>query len=383
MSTTLHRAKLLEAKLHVTLMGAAVNVLLAAGKIAGGIYGRSEALIVDGIHSVSDLATDALVFFTLRLAGRGADETHPYGHGRFETAAAIGLGLVLAAVAAGVILDAAERLQQEASLWLPSRWTLLAAGASILVKEGLYRYTLKVAHRTGSRLLRANAWHHRSDAVSSLVVVAGIVGSLYGYRFADAVAAIVVGLMIAKIGFELILDSARELVDTGLPATRVRQIEKAILSTEGVKSLHSLRSRQMAGEALLDVHIQVSPEISVSEGHAIADKVRDLLLEQFEEISDVTVHIDAERDLNQPPLRLPLRPQVLAELQKAWSHLPYARQIQKINLHYLEGKIAVDVYLPLALLSSETSAEDILNQLRQAAATLPFIGNVQVYFGLS
>ncbi len=372
----------LAAKLRVTLVGAAVNLLLATGKIAAGIYGKSEALIVDGVHSFSDLATDVLVLVTLRIAGHGADEAHPYGHGKFETVASVLLGLVLIALAGALVLDAAQRLQMEENLWQPSRWTLLAALSSILTKEGLYRYTLRVADRTRSRLLRANAWHHRSDVVSSIVVLVGIAGALYGYRFADAVAAIVVSLMIAKIGFELILESTRELVDTALPADRLRQIEQAILATEGVKSLHSLRSRQMAGKALLDVHLEVPQEISVSEGHAIADKVRDRLLEQFEEVSDVTVHIDAERDLSQSPLCLPLRSEAIAKLHEAWSHLPYAQRIQKITLHYLQGKIYVDVYLPLAILSSGVSAEEIVSQLQQAAVKLSFIGGIKIYFSI-
>lgn len=379
MSTLPLRTERLSAKLHVTLAGAAVNLVLAAGKVAAGIYGRSEALIVDGVHSFSDLATDVLVFIALRVAGHGADETHPYGHGRFETAAAVVLGLVLTALAGRAIWDAAQRLQEGATLWQPSRWTLIVAAASILIKEGLYRYTIHVARHTRSRLLRANAWHHRSDAVSSVVVLVGIGATLAGYRFADAVAAIVVGLMIAKIGLELILESTQELVDTALPAARVRQIAQTILATEGVKSLHSLRTRQMAGEALLDVHIEVPAEISVSEGHAIADKVRDRLLEKFEEVSDITVHIDTERDLNQPPLSLPLRSEVIDELRRAWGHLPYASQIQRINLHYLEGKIHVEAYLPLQVIGAQ-SPETILQQLQKAADKLPFLGSVQLYF---
>ncbi len=368
------------AKQRVTLAGALVNLLLAVGKVAAGFYGQSQALIVDGIHSFSDLATDALVFVTFRFAGHAADETHPYGHGRFETIASVALGLFLALLAGGIVWDAAQRLQGEAPLWHPNRWALYAAGVSILAKEAMYRYTIHVARKTRSRLLEANAWHHRSDAVSSMVVVIGIVGVLYGYHFADAVAAIVVGLMIAKIGLQLVIESAQELVDTALPARRVREIERAILSTEGVHSLHSLRTRRMAGEALVDVHIQVHPEISVSEGHAIADKVRDRLLQEFEEITDVTVHIDAERDVAQAPMKLPLRGEVIRRLRQAWGTLPFAGRIQRINLHYLGGKIHVEVYLPLDVISEAVPAEKIIRQLRQAAKPFNFIGSVQVYF---
>ncbi len=368
-------------KQRVTLVGVGVNLLLATAKVVAGFYGYSQALIADGIHSFSDLATDILVLVTFRFSSQSADETHPYGHGRFETLAAVVLGLFLTALAASIIWDAAQRLQGTAPLWHPNFWTLIAAAISILLKEGLYRYTMRVARRIRSRLLRVNAWHHRSDAVSSVVVLVGIAGTLYGYRFADAVAAMVVGLMIIKIGLDLILEGLQELVDTALPAERVQQIQQAIRTTEGVQSFHSLRTRQMAGEALVDVHIQVHPEISVSEGHAIADRVRDRLLEQFEEVSEVTVHIDAERDLSQPPMKLPLRSEVTAELQKAWRHLPYASRIQRINLHYLEGRIGVEVYLPLlGVIDPAPQAEQIRAQLQQALAELPFVSRVQVYF---
>ncbi len=367
-------------KQRVTLVGGVVNLILAIGKMVAGFYGHSQALIVDGVHSFSDLATDLLVIVIFKITGHGADETHPYGHGRFETIATVILGLFLAGVAAGIIWDAAQRLQGEAPLLTPHRWALIAAAVSILAKEAMYQYTIHVARRTRSKLLQANAWHHRSDAVSSIVVMIGVIGALYGYQFADAVAAIVVGLMIAKIGLGLVIESARELVDTALPAHHVKQIQHAILDTEGVESLHSLRTRKMAGEALVDVHIQVHPEISVSEGHAIADKVRDRLLEEFEEVTDVTVHIDAERDIDQNIQALPLRSHVIEHLTRAWRHLPYARKINRITLHYLQGKIDVEVYLPLEVISDVMPAKKIIRQLRDAAKPFNFIRSIQVYF---
>ncbi len=380
MNSTVIRAEQTHAKQKVTLLGGLVNLLLAIGKVVAGYYGHSQALIVDGIHSFSDLATDLLVLLIFRVAGHSADDAHPYGHGRFETIAAVILGLFLAGVAAGITWDAARRLQGEEPLLLPHNWVVIAAAVSILVKEGMYQYTIHVARHTRSKLLQANAWHHRSDAVSSIVVLIGVIGALNGYHFADAVAAIVVGLMIAKIGLELVIESTRELVDTALPIHQVRQIERAIRHTEGVESLHSLRTRRMAGEALVDVHIQVHPDISVSEGHAIADKVRDRLLEEFEEITDVTVHIDAERDIDQTSLALPLRSQVIEQLTRAWRPLPYARKINRITLHYLKGKIDLEVYLPLEAISDELPAKKIIHQLRDAAKPFNFIRSIQVYF---
>lgn len=371
----------LRAKKKATLVGGLVNLLLAIGKIIAGYYGRSQSLIVDGIHSLSDLGTDLLILLTFKISGQSADESHPYGHGRFETIATVILGLFLVGLAVGIVWDASQRLQGLAPLWHPQPLAMVAACLSILAKEGLYHYTVRLAHRTRSKLLRANAWHHRSDAISSIIVVIGVIGSLYGYVFADAVAAIVVGLMIAKIGLGLIIESARELVDTALPAHRVEQIRRVILESEGVKSLHALRSRQMAGEALVDVHIQVPPEVSVSEGHAIADRVRDKLLEEFEEITDVTVHIDAEYDQDQDlNNKLPLRGEVLNKLGKAWSHLPFADKITKINLHYLKGQIHIEVYLPLSVITPQLPAEEIVRKLRNALKTEKPIGFVQVFF---
>ena len=380
MNTETLRSQRTRAKQQVTLIGGGVNLLLAVGKVVAGYYGHSQALIVDGIHSFSDLATDLLLLTIFRVAGHGADDAHPYGHGRFETIAAVILGLFLATLAGGIIWNAAQRLQGEAPLLTPHPWVIIAAVISILTKETLYQYTIHVARRTRSKLLQANAWHHRSDAVSSIVVLIGVVGTFYGYHFADAVAAIVVGLMIARIGLELVIDSSRELVDTALPSHQVQAIEHAILGTEGVESLHSLRTRRMAGEALVDVHIQVHPDISVSEGHAIADKVRDRLLEEFEEVTDVTVHIDAERDIDQSSLALPLRSQVIKQLTRAWRHLPYAKKIRRITLHYLKGRIDLEVYLPLEVISVELPAKKIIRQLREAAKRFNFIRSIQVYF---
>ncbi len=380
MNTDSIRSEQTRAKQRVTLVGGLFNLLLAIGKVVAGYYGHSQALIVDGIHSFSDLVTDLLVLVIFRVAGHGADEAHPYGHGRFETIATVILGMFLAVVAAGIVWDATQRLQGEAPLLVPHHWVVIAAAISILTKEAMYQYTIHVARRTRSKLLQANAWHHRSDAVSSIVVLIGVIGAISGYHFADAVAAIVVGLMIARIGLHLVLESTRELVDTALPSHRVRQIEQAIQQTEGVESLHSLRTRRMAGEALVDVHIQVHPGISVSEGHAIADKVRDRLLEEFEEVTDVTVHIDAERDIDQVTQGLPLRSQVIEQLTQAWRHLPYARKINRITLHYLKGKIDVEVFLPLEVISEALPAKKIIRQLREAAKPFNFIRSIQVFF---
>ena len=367
-------------KQRVTLLGGGINLLLAAVKIAFGYLARSQALLVDGIHSLSDLLSDLFVYLTLRLAGREADESHPYGHARFETAATILVGLLLVGVAAGLLVDLADRLEGTRPLWRPEPTAAAVALLSVLAKEGLYRWTLKVAEKTRSPLLAANAWHHRSDAISSAVVLLGLFGVFSGYQIADAAAAIVVSLMIGKMGVGFIWQSLKELVDTALPRERVQEIARAILEVEGVKGLHLLRTRQMAGQTLIEVHIEVEPRISVSEGHAIADRVRDALRNRFGEVAEVTVHTDAEPDLDRSPAAgLPPRKRVIAELKRCWQHLPYIDQIEQILLHYLEGAIDVELFLPISLLK-QIPPEEIAQELRTSLKPLKYIRSLKVHF---
>ncbi|MES9846020.1 MAG: cation diffusion facilitator family transporter, partial [Candidatus Sedimenticola sp. 6PFRAG5] len=193
----------LQATQRVTVIGAVFNLLLAVGKTVFGFIAQSHALIADGVHSLSDLLSDALVYFAAAHAHQGPDSDHPYGHGRFETAATMGLGIILLLIAAGITWDAAHRLFEPDALLQPSTLAIYVALLSVVVKELLYHYTMRVAKRINSEMLRANAWHHRSDSVSSVVVVIGVGGTLAGLPYLDAIAAIGVGLMIAHIGWEI------------------------------------------------------------------------------------------------------------------------------------------------------------------------------------
>ncbi len=200
----------------VALVGALVNLLLAVVKISIGFSARSQALIVDGIHSLSDLLSDLLVWYAAGHAAHGPDEKHPYGHGRFETAATLALGGMLVLVSGGIIWDSVERLFVSEELWQPKPLALYAAGFSIVANEALFWYTLLVSRRINSDLLRANAWHHRTDAISSVVVLVGIGGALLGFVYLDLVAALIVGIMVAKIGWDLGWGAMQELVDASL-----------------------------------------------------------------------------------------------------------------------------------------------------------------------
>ncbi len=365
----------------VTIVGAMINVVLAVVKVWVGYVGHSQALIADGIHSFSDLVTDVLVLIGAKHGSKDADEDHPYGHGRIETAATVVLGAILILVGGGIIVDAYNRLVVDAPTQAPHLLTLLIALLSVLSKEGLYHYTRLVAKRLRSNLLHANAWHHRSDAISSVIVIIGLGGALLGWPHLDAVAAIVVAIMIIHIGWKLGFHSVQELVDTALHPERIDAIRQAILCTPGVRYLHMLRTRKMGGDALVDVHIQVDSKLTVSEGHLIGEKVRETLLTEIDEVTDVTVHIDPEDDeTSRPSAMLPPRQQITDQLQQSWQHLPQAKSIKDIRLHYLKGSIEVELTLPLKAMKDIESAQLLASQYAQVADRHAEVRRIRVLF---
>jgi cation diffusion facilitator family transporter len=364
----------------VTLIGSVVDFLLGVAKILVGWLAHSQALIADGVHSLSDLGTDFIVLYAAKHAHREADEDHPYGHGRIETLATVGLGIALTAVAFGIAWDAVRRMNAPELLLDPGPVALGVALASVIAKEAVYHYTKNAALRLRSNMLMANAWHSRSDAISSIVVVIGVGGAMMGYPYLDAVAAIAVAVMIAKIGFDLVRASSRELIDTALEPDVVKAIRKEIISVDGVRALHMLRSRRSGGQALVDLHLQVDPRISVSEGHQIGDTVRRCLLEKFDEVTDVTVHIDPEDDeLESPCDQLPLRSDLEERLKEQWADLEDVEP-QQITLHYLRGKLQVDLVLPMSVLEKHTDVRGLIEQIEQSARELPEVGSVRVSF---
>jgi cation diffusion facilitator family transporter len=322
-----------------------VNLLLTLFQVAGGFFSHSQALMADGLHSLSDLLSDVLVLYANRHGNRHADAKHPYGHARVETAATLILGAFLAALGVGLLVAAAIRLQHPVALQSVNSFALAIALLALFAKEGMFRYMLAVALRVRSQMLVANAWHARSDAASSLVVVVGIIGNLLGYTFLDLVAAAVVGVMIAHMGGKLALEALSELIDTGLDAEEVEAIKQTLLNTHGVVGLHDLRTRKMADNALVDAHILVDPKISVSEGHYIAESARMAVLNHHH-VMDVMVHIDPEDDMQaKHNNKLPSRPVLLEQLS---ARLGDKRLVSnRVVFHYLDGRVDVELYLPI------------------------------------
>jgi len=369
--------------IRVTLIGSVVDLLLGVAKILVGFAAQSQALIADGVHSLSDLVTDFAVLYAAKHSHREADEDHPYGHGRIETVVTVGLGIALIGVSVGIMIDAAHRLFNPNTLLTPGMLALAVAIASVVAKEAIYQYTMVIAKRYRSNMLKANAWHSRSDAISSIIVVVGIIGSMAGLTYLDAIAAIGVGIMIAKIGWDLAWNSIKELVDTGLETERVKAIEENILGVDGVATLHILRTRQIGADALVDVHIQVEPYISVSEAHYISETVRSKLISEIEEVIDVMVHIDPEDDEQAPQYKkLPLRQEMLKKLESAWVNVEEAKKIDCITMHYLQGKIEIELLLPLAILHNAQPDAEIAVKERfvQALKDVEEIKKVSVLY---
>lgn len=320
-----------------------INVMLTILQVVGGFIAHSQALMADGLHSLSDLFSDVLVLYANRHGNRHADAEHPYGHARIETAATLILGAFLAVLGGVLLVTAAMRLQHPEAIQAVSPPALAIAILALIAKEGMFRYMLAVAKRVRSQMLVANAWHARSDAASSLVVIIGVVGNLLGYTFLDLVAAAVVGVMIAHMGGKLALEAMLELIDTGLDAEEVAAIRQTLLDTPGVRDLHDLRTRKMADNALVDAHIMVDPRISVSEGHYIAESARHAVLNNHH-VMDVMVHIDPEDDMQaKPNAHLPSRPGLLEYLADRLAEPDLLNK--RVVFHYLDGKAEAEIYL--------------------------------------
>ncbi len=327
-----------------TWVSVAVNTLLTLLQIAAGFFAHSQSLIADGMHSLSDLVCDFLVLVASHHSKDPADEGHPYGHGRVETAASFVLGAILVATGGAIMVAAAIKLQNIENLPLVAPLALWVAIIALIVKEGLFRYMLHVGERLRSPMLIANAWHARSDAASSLVVALGIGGNLMGFIYADSVAAILVGFMIVRMGIVFAWDAFQELIDAGLSIEEVDSIRQTIIDTPGVESLHELRTRRMAHRALVDAHILVDSRISVSEGHSIAERARGRILKSHPAVSDVLVHVDPEDDIDHDgnAQRMPARESLLIHLVPLLHGLPEPR---RVVFHYIGGKVEAEVYL--------------------------------------
>ena len=282
----------------VTLVGSIGNLVLLAFKFTAGIVGHSAAMVADAVHSLSDFVTDLIVLVFVRVGAKPQDDGHDYGHGKFETLATLFVGLALAAAAIGIIVSGAVKFAgwlQGETLQMPGRLALWAALLSIVVKEVLYRYTIARGKALDSTAVIANAWHHRSDALSSIGAAIGIGGALLlGERWAvlDPLASIVVGAMLIKVSWELVRVSGGELTDSSLDSQTEREIEEIICSFPEVSEPHNLRTRRIGNRIAIEAHVRLSGDMSLHEAHAIVSEIEKRLRDRFGAQTLVTIHME-------------------------------------------------------------------------------------------
>ncbi|MFL1406472.1 cation diffusion facilitator family transporter [Marinobacter sp. M1N3S26] len=328
----------------VTIIGMVLDALLGVLKCFGGWLFHSQALLVDGIHSFTDVISDLVVLAVMKLSRREPDSDHPYGHQRFETLGTMVLGSFLIAIGGALAWDNTWRMLSGMPLTVPG-WPVLAiALVSVAGKEWIFRYTRRVGEHIRSDLIVANAWHSRTDAFSSIVVLVGAAGAMAGFPWLDAVAAIVIAVIIAHVGWQLAWNSVRELVDTGLSDEDTDLLRTAAADTEGVLNVHDLRSRRMGSDILVDVHLVVKPEISVSEGHQIGMQVIRRMRDTLPHIRLINFHIDAENDQRGTitTQQLPTRREIHGVFREGLPELDTVKH--HLRLHYLGNQVHVELF---------------------------------------
>lgn len=366
-------------KQRVALLGGAVNLPLAVVKITVGYFGASQALIADGIDSATDIVCDALVFGAVRISGQRADLDHPYGHARIETVATTLIALMLLLTAAAVGYRGVLSLLGARPVEEPSVWTLVVAAVSVMLKEGLFWYTLHVGRQARSALIESSAWHHRSDALTSTVALVAIIGAMLGFPVLDAVGAIIIAGVICVVGLRYAWQSFRELVDTGLGPERLDVVRMHIGAVPGVRRIRRLRTRTMGGhDAFADVGVFVDPLISLTEAHRISEAVTTRLVENVDEIADINIHIEPDGHADSVAAHnLPLRADVLTRLRAAWADIDAAADIERVTLHYLDDRIAVELLLPLAYADNQPQLQ---SQFDAVAAVVDHVSSIRLLF---
>lgn len=364
------------------LVGALGNFLLSVMKIVAGIVGRSTALVADGVHSLSDLLTDTVVLFTYRISQIPADENHPYGHGKVENLGATLIGAVIIAVGVGLLYETWSVIRSGRQQ-VPTLIAAVVAGLTILIKEGLYQYTQMMGEKESSPSVSAKAWDHRADAALSAATLLGIIGAMLGYPILDPIAAAVVALGILHVGYGIVRGGIHDLMDAGMSESQALEIAQLIKSIPGVIRSHDLRSRKVGGDFLLDVHIQVDKESSVTEGHQVAEAVRRRLIREEDHIQDVMVHVDTEDDTHFEPIYWANRSDLIRVADPVIAATPGVAARTRIRTHFHHGKIVLEVFVRLQESLNSQQERDTIGTLKERLAALEHIDDVRVYLDMN
>ena len=380
MSHAHHHNRPAREALGVTWLGLVCNLLLAAGKGFVGLLTNSAALIADAGHSFSDLLSDGVTLWALWVSRMPRDENHPYGHGRFETVGVLFVAVLLGLTGIGVVIHAFSHIDTPV---IPAPLALWAAGVSIFVKEGLFWITRAVGKRQRSRVLMANAWHHRSDALSSVAALAGIGAAQFGFPLMDPIAGFLVAGLILRMAVELGHDSLRELTDETVDEAMLERIHEQIAKVEGVEHFHEVRARPMGPNLLVDLHIEVDRLMTVSAAHQVAERVRWGVLNEIQEVNEVLVHVDAEKDLEDEEMQL-MRPQpeIEQDIRGILAELPEIKGVTHIYCHFLNQTLTVQVNLLLDPNLQIREAQQIATQARVCIEQIPDIHDADIHLEL-
>ena len=372
--------------LSVTWLGLIANLLLAIAKGFVGTIAHSSALIADAGHSFSDLLSDLVTLWAVRMAGIPKDENHPYGHGKFETVGSFIVALMLIFTGIGVAWHVLNKMDSQDVPGTPALWM---AAIAIAVKEALFHLTRMVSRRSGSRVLLANAWHHRSDAISSVAALVGIAGAQWGITMMDPIAGVLVAGLIVKAGIDIGYGSLRELTDETPEEEVISELNKILADVEGVDHFHEMRARRMGPHLLVDLHIEVDSMMSISAAHQVAERVRFRILEKIHAVNEVLVHVDAEDDFVKEEVDassdiLLMRPQneIEDDVRKILNKIPEIIGITHIYCHYLNQQLSVQVNIMLDTTMRISDAQKIASTARMKIEQIKDIDDADLHLEL-
>ena len=373
--------------LRVTWLGLIFNLLLAIAKGFVGTISNSYALIADAGHSMSDLLSDMVTLWAVRMAGIPKDENHPYGHGKFETVGSFFVALMLIFTGIGVAWHLLNKMDSSGVPETPALWMALIA---IAVKESLFHLTRMVSRRSGSRVLLANAWHHRSDAISSVAALVGIAGAHWGIPMMDPIAGVLVAGLILKAGIDIGYGCLRELTDEIPEEEVISELNKILSDIEGVVHYHEMRARRMGPHLLVDLHIEVDSMMSISAAHQVAERVRLRILKKIPAVNEVLVHVDAEDDFVEEEGGeaskdiVLMRPQseIEADVKKVLNDIPEITGVTHIYCHYLNQKLSVQVNIMLDTEMRIIDAQKIASNARLKIEQIKDIDDADLHLEL-
>jgi cation diffusion facilitator family transporter len=371
----------------VTWLGFAANLILALAKGFIGIIANSSALIADAGHSVSDLFSDGITLWAVRMSGIPKDENHPYGHGKFETVGTFLIALLLLFTGVGVAWHVFNKMDAPE---VPETIALWMAGIAIIVKEALFHVTRMVGRRSGSRILLANAWHHRSDAISSVAALVGIAGAQWGVPLMDPIAGMLVAGLIIKTGIDIGYESIRELTDENVEEEVISELNKIMSGIEGVDHYHEMRARRMGPHLLVDLHIEVDSMMSISAAHQVAERVRLGILEKLPAVNEVLVHVDAEDDffgeegseLSQKIVLMRPQSEIENDVTKKLAEIHEIQGITHIYCHFLNQKLTVQVNILLDADMRISDAQKIASAARLKIEQIKDIDSADLHLEL-